>query len=98
MTKNVIWSPSAEKDLEIILNYLSTHWGNSVVIGFLLELEMQINQIGKNEKLFPLIHKTKKIRRCVLTKHITLICRETKNKLEILRIFDNRQNLKSLRF
>lgn len=97
MTKNVIWSPSAEKDLENILYYLSTNWSNSVVIGFLFELELQIDQIRTNKKLFPLVHKTKKIRKCVLTKHNTLIYRETSDKLEILRIFDTRQNPKLLK-
>lgn len=97
MIKNIVWSPSAETDLENILDYLSKHWENAVIIEFLAKMEILIHQINRNERLFPQINKSKNIRKCVLTKHNTLIYRESKTTLEILRIFDTRQNPKSLK-
>ena len=57
-----------------------------------------VYQISINPKQFPLIFKKKKIRKCVMTKHNTLFYRENKDNIDILRIFDNRQDPKKLKF
>lgn len=92
MSKHVIWSPHSEIDLENTLAYLQKNWNDQVVINFLDNIENLIEQIAKNPKQFPLVNKKRKVRRCVITKHNTIFYRVHKGSVELLRIFDNRQN------
>jgi plasmid stabilization system protein ParE len=96
--KNLIWSPLSEKDFDQILEYLSINWDIKVVIRFIDITEHLINQISENPKQYPLINKKKRIRRVVLTKHNSLFYRESKNQIDILRIYDTRQDPHKISF
>ncbi|MCB8994707.1 MAG: type II toxin-antitoxin system RelE/ParE family toxin [Bacteroidales bacterium] len=98
MPKKIIWSPLSERDFDSILNYLAENWDGIVVQKFISLTFELVRQISINPKQFPLILKSKKIRKCVLTKHNTLFYRETNKTIEVLRIFDNRQDPKKLTF
>lgn len=98
MPKHVIWSPLSEKDFEDILEYLSDNWGHRIASNFIDVTENIINQISINPKQFPIIYVRKRIRKCVLTKHNSLFYRERRDYIEILRIYDTRQDPDSLRF
>lgn len=98
MPKHVIWSPLSEKDFEDILEYLSDNWGQRIASNFIDVTENIINQISINPKQFPIIYVRKRIRKCVLTKHNSLFYRERRDHIEILRIYDTRQDPDSLRF
>jgi plasmid stabilization system protein ParE len=98
MPKHVIWSPLSEKDFENILEYLNDKWNYKVANNFIDLTENIINQISNNPKQFPIIYLRKRIRKCVLTKHNSLFYREKRDKVEILRIYDTRQDPNSLRF
>ncbi|MGB8492415.1 MAG: type II toxin-antitoxin system RelE/ParE family toxin [Bacteroidales bacterium] len=92
MLKPVIWSPLSENDFENILEYINKNWGIKVASNFIDLIENLINQITLNPKQFPICFKKKKIRKCVLTKHNTLYYRDGKINIEILRIYDTRQD------
>ena len=92
MHKNVVWSPLSEIDLENIFDYLQGEWNQQVVIRFLDKVEILITQIAKNPKQFPLVNKKRNIRKCVINKQNTIFYRENKGYVELLRIFDTRQN------
>jgi plasmid stabilization system protein ParE len=96
--KQIIWSPLSENDFDQILNYLSINWDNNVVIQFIDITEHLISQISENPKQYPLIHKKNKIRKVVLTKHNSLFYRENKDHIDILRIYDTRQDPQKIRF
>ncbi|MCX6234356.1 MAG: type II toxin-antitoxin system RelE/ParE family toxin [Bacteroidetes bacterium] len=98
MPKQIIWSPLSEKDFSYILEYLSKNWDNQVASKFIEITDHLINQISINPKQFPVIQKKKKVRKCVITKHNTLYYRERKAYVDILRIFDNRQDTRKLKF
>jgi plasmid stabilization system protein ParE len=98
MPKPVIWSPLSEKDLEAILGYLQNNWDDRVVHSFIEITDKLVNQISINPKLFPVIHEKRRIRKCVLTKHNSLFYRERKDYIDILRIFDTRQDPRKLKF
>ena len=98
MPKHIIWSPLAEHDLSIILNYLDQNWGEKVAANFIDLTDSFIIQISINPKQFPFIHKRKGIRKCVLTKHNTLFYRDRRSMVEILRIYDTRQDPNTLTF
>lgn len=98
MPKQVLWSPLAEQDLDSTLVYLSQNWDQKVVVRFLDEIDDIVGQISRNPKQFPLIQKRLKIRKCVITMHNSLYYREGKNQIDILRIYDNRQDPRKLKF
>jgi plasmid stabilization system protein ParE len=98
MPKQIIWSPLSENDFESILDFLQINWDDKVVERFIEITFSSVSQISNNPKQFPLIYKTKKIRKCVLTKHNTLYYRDRKDCIDILRIYDNRQDPKKLLF
>ena len=92
MTKPIIWSPLAERDLETVLDYLMKNWNKEVAISFIDIIEHLIDQIEHHPKQFPLVNKKRHIRKCVATKHNTIFYRENKGAIEILRVFDTRQH------
>jgi len=69
-----------------------------VVIKFIDIIDELIYQIELNPKQFPVIQKKKKIRKCLITKHNSLYYRERRGYIDILRIYDNRQDPHKLRF
>ena len=98
MHKKIIWSPDSERDLEIILEYLSNKWESSVAVKFLDIIEDLTKQISNNPKQFPLIHNKLNIRKCVITKHNTLYYRSRRTNVEMLRLYDTRQDPEKLKF
>jgi plasmid stabilization system protein ParE len=90
--------PVIRTDFTSILEYLQNNWGEKVIHGFIALIDETLAQISNHPKQFPLIHKKKKVRKSVLTKHNTLYYRERKNCIDILRIFDNRQDPVKLKF
>jgi len=98
VSKEIIWSPLAESDFANILEYLHHHWNGKVVNEFIDLTENTLTQISINPKQFPLIHKRKRIRKCVLTRHNTIFYRAGKAQVDILRIYDTRQDPDSLIF
>ncbi len=98
MPKPIIWSPQSDKDLENILDYLAKDWENSVSIKFLDLVDILLKQIAINPKQFPLIHKSLNIRKSVITKHNSLYYRNKRTVIEVLRIYDNRQDPEKLEF
>ena len=98
MPKPIIWSPLSENDFSTILEYLKENWDDKMVQGFIEITSSSLSQISNNPKQFPVINKNKKIRKCVLTKHNTLYYRDRKDSVDILRIYDNRQDPQKLLF
>ena len=87
-----MWSPSAERDFANILEYLNENWDEIVANQFIDMTEEILEQISINPRQFPVISKKEKIRKCVLTKHNSFFFRDTKSQIEILRIYDTRQD------
>ena len=95
-TKNV-WSPSAQTDLENVADYLMHTWGKSVVEKFLRRISKIIIQIVINPKQYPLINYKLDVWKCVITKQNTLYYRVKNKQIEIIRIFDTRQDPRKLK-
>jgi plasmid stabilization system protein ParE len=98
MPKQIIWSPLSVTDFESILEYLNENWDKKVLERFIEITYESIRQISLNPRQFPLINRQKKVRKCVITKHNTLFYRDRRNCIDILRIFDIRQDPKKLKF
>lgn len=98
MLKPIKWSSKADDDFVKILDYLLSKWNKKVCLNFIEKVDSCIIIIGKNPKLFSLINEELQVRKCVITKHNSIYYRETLNRIEILRIYDNRQNPENLNF
>jgi plasmid stabilization system protein ParE len=98
MRRQIVWSPLAENDFANILAYLNENWNEKVTNQFIDLTDEIIGQISVNPRQFPVIFKKGKIRKCVLTKHNTLFYRDNKYQVEILRIYDTRQDPYNLTF
>jgi len=101
MPKQIIWSPLSEEDFAKILKYLDSEWDDKVSNEFIDLIDLIdefLLQISVNPRQYPLIHKKKKIRKCVITKHNTLFYRDNKKQVDLLRIYDTKQNPKKLKF
>jgi len=98
MRREIVWSPLAENDFANILAYLNENWDEKVTNQFIDLTDEIIVQISFNPKQFPVIRKKEKIRKCVLTRHNTLFYRDIKSQVEILRIYDTRQDPDNLTF
>jgi plasmid stabilization system protein ParE len=98
MPKQIIWSPLSEKDFAKILEYLDNEWDDKVSNQFIDLVDEFLEQISINPRQYPLIHKKKKIRKCVITMHNTLFYRDSKKQVDILRIYDTRQDPEKLKF
>jgi len=98
MSKQVVWSPLSESDFARVLEYINENWDENVTNQFIDLTENILGQISINPRQFPVIHKKEKIRKCVLTKHNTMFYRESKTQVDILRIYDTRQDPYTLTF
>lgn len=98
MLKEVVWSPSAESDFESILDYLVLNWNNKIVNRFINKVDDTIDLILEDPKIFPLINIDLQIRKSVISKHNTIYYRENAEKIEVVRLFDSRQDPNKLKF
>ncbi|MBU2951801.1 type II toxin-antitoxin system RelE/ParE family toxin [Tamlana agarivorans] len=98
MLREVIWSPSAEKDFEAVLDYLQLNWDESVTNKFINRVDDSISLIINDPKIFPMINEALEVRKSVISKHNTLYYRENGLNIEIIRLFDARQDPNKLKF
>ena len=98
MAKRIIWTIESEQDFSDILEYLSQNWNNSVALTFIDLVDLLLTQISINPNQYPVINNKLRIRKCVITKHNSLYYRNRRDHIELLRIYDNRQNPDNLKF
>ncbi len=85
-------SPHAKEDILNIIIHLKGNWGPKVVEEFLQKLVVFYRLILINPKLFGYYNKRQKIRKYVITKHNTIYYRIKKDEVQIITVFDTRQN------
>jgi plasmid stabilization system protein ParE len=92
MAKPVLLTAHAYADLENISVYLSENWGTSVLENFIILYDSKIKIISEYPGRYPLLHQPSQLRKAVLTKHNIILYREKEEHIEIISIFDTRQN------
>lgn len=89
----LIWSPRAKSDYLNLLDYLHSNWGKQVTLRYVQRITALLDLICRKPELFPTAGKANLVRRCVVTKQTTLYYRLNKvNQIEVITIFDTRQN------
>lgn len=90
---DIVWSPRAKSDYLNLLAYLQQNWGQTVVRQFAKRMNDQLLIIQQNPNIYPKANRSSLIRRCVVTKQITLYYKRSKgSQVEIITLFDTRQN------
>ena len=92
MSRKVVISKTAERKLDKLFEYLITEWSAKVKTEFVKKLDSSIEIIKNQPEIFPESKKGKSLRKCVLTKHTTLFYRYNSKRINIVTIFDTRQN------
>ena len=90
-------SPQAKEDILKILDYLKQEWGQKVVNEFLQKLDVFYQIILINPRLFSFHNKRKNIRKYALTKENVAYYRTKRKNVEIITVFDTRQNPKKIK-
>lgn len=88
--RKVNFSETAVKNLEDINFYLISKWSERVYENFKTKLSENISLIATNPEAFP--KSNKNIYKCVLIKQVTIFYRFNSTEIQILSLFDTRQN------
>ena len=83
--RQLLWSARSVIEYETLLDYL---WD---------ELDEAIKRIIANPEHFQVVIKRKTVRRCLFSPQISIYFRINKDIIEIISLFDNRQNPKKLK-
>jgi plasmid stabilization system protein ParE len=97
MKREIRLSKRAMRKLDNLLVYLEEEWSTKVKHEFVLKLDKSLKQIQKLPASFPESEKIKGLRKCVVTKQTTLFYKYSETTIDVITIFDNRQNPKSLK-
>ena len=91
MQYRTVWLSNAKKRYQEIINYLEENWTQNEVKNFVHNTNYVINQIS----LYPLLFKKASkhgVRQAILTKHNFILYRIVGDQIQLLTIFDTRQN------
>ena len=91
MAYKIIWLPHAQQRYSEIIGYLEKDWSQKEVGNFVRFTNDLIGQIESNPLLFKKISKSG-LREAVLTKHNLILYRIKNDQIQLLTIFDTRQN------
>ena len=92
LPKPIIISPLAKEDIKNILLWLSENWPQNTTDEFLQKLEMFNSIISIRPQVFGYYNKQKNIRKFAITKQNTIYYRNKREAIEIITIFDSRQD------
>ena len=92
MNRKIVISKTAERKLDKLFEFLITEWSVKVKTEFIKKLDSSIEIIKNQPEIFPESKKGKSLRKCVLTKQTTLFYRYNSKRINIVTIFDTRQN------
>ena len=100
MAVTVFWSDQAKKTYADNIEYLKDAWTEKELKKFILRSEYVVLNIEGNPELYSFSGKSKKIRRVVVNKQITLYYRfyPIKKMVVLLSFWNNYQDSKKLKF
>ncbi|MFI5138906.1 MAG: type II toxin-antitoxin system RelE/ParE family toxin [Sphingobacteriales bacterium] len=96
MAKEIILTPTATRNFLTIIDYLSANWGITVTNNFIDRFEQVLVLLAENPGMFQFLDQTRRVQKCIMTKHNILYFKETAKTIRIITIFDTRQDPKKL--
>jgi plasmid stabilization system protein ParE len=91
MAYKIIWTDSASKDYQNIVDYLLLNWSFDIVMNFADAANEKIHTISQQPFIGLLSTIDIDVRSVLITKHNRLFYRISSNQIEILNIFDTRK-------
>ncbi|MBC7399094.1 MAG: type II toxin-antitoxin system RelE/ParE family toxin [Mucilaginibacter sp.] len=88
------WSERALEENRILVDYLLNEWGAEITQRVTDEIDQTVIRIQNNPEHFQIVKKSKNIRRCVASPQTSIYFKVSNNAIEIITLFDNRQNPK----
>ena len=98
MALEIVWTKTADKKFDKILDYLSKEWGENVTSSFVKKVYDFLDILSEFPEIGTIEHEEKEIRGFVIIKQVSIFYSIQKNKIIILNFFDNRQSPKRKRF
>ncbi len=90
----ILWTDHALSELQKIIEYLEDNWTEKELKIFARTLDHTVELISKNPDLFQTSKEKTNVRWAVILTHNSLYYRTRENTVEILSLFDTRQNPK----
>jgi plasmid stabilization system protein ParE len=87
----VYWTRYAKVSLQEVVNFIRSRWGEKKVDQFVTLIDQKISLLKTNAHVAPKIG-LDNIRKWKVHKYINVFYRENKDRIEILLVWDNRQN------
>jgi len=97
MRREVVLSTIAKNKLDHLLHFLESEWSAKVKRDFIKKLDNRLDQIREFPESCPKSIEIASLHKCVVTPQTTLYYKVSLNKIEIITLFDNRQDPLSLR-
>ncbi len=97
MTREVVISKLAQRKLEDLFEYLTNRWSERVKQDFIRKLTHFISIIQSYPESVPESEKQKGLHRCVVSKQTTLFYRFDSKRIQVVTLFDTRQQPKKLK-
>lgn len=92
MNRQIEWSPRATREYLKLIDYLLEEWGEKTAKRFSKRFFNLLHRVLERPEMYPVASKRKIVRRCVVSKHISLYYRMKGDKLQVVALFDTRQN------
>ena len=92
MNRAVKISKTAEKKLDKLFDYLLENWSKKVKADFIKKLDKSVELIKSTPESFPESDEQNGLRKCVITKQVTLYYRFNSKTIYLVTLFDTRQN------
>ncbi len=92
MNRRIRFSKNASAKLENLLVYLEIEWSMKVKENFIVKLDRSLLQIQNHPDSFPASEKINGLRKCVVTKQTTIFYKYSDQAINVVAIFDNRQD------
>ena len=88
----LFWSDEALNNLKGIIDYLENRWTRKEIEKFAQLLDKKLKSIENNPFLFAESDKSNGLRKSVLSRQTTIYYRIVNYEIQIITLFDNRQN------
>lgn len=92
MAYEIVWTENAVLDYKTIVEYLLYKWNEKVLDSFEKKLYHKLELIAQEPHIGINSSKFQNVKSVLITKHNRLYYRFLENKIEVLNIFDTRQN------
>jgi plasmid stabilization system protein ParE len=94
MAYEIVWTKKARETTEKVVDYLENNWSAKVADYFIDNIHFHLSMLASGSLKGRPLKTNSKIKSVLITKHNRLYYRERKNSIQLLLLWDTRQNPK----